>query len=237
MSEVTGQNNTTQVPAADDAKAPAPKNATSANPEPRSRSAQFVEKRLPIVISIISLVASILSLAITVFHFYQDYKAPSVEMFMPVYVRLGAPSPANNSQFIIVQPTFINTGTSQLREIISDLKVEVTSDADTKPVEFRWTQMGTLTVNPDTQNIDYHFLADPSALLSAPAAPIQPVGRFNGPTGWTFEARKYHITLVATRSVVQTPLIKTVDITLNDSNAQDLQRNDGHNHIFHIDSK
>ncbi len=68
---------------------------------------------------------------------------------------------------------------------------------------FEWAQVAAFVHDPATDRMNYQYVSDPEPLLVGADNAESPLGVFNGPRDWYFEAGTYEVTLVADLAVAK----------------------------------
>lgn len=176
----------------------------------------------------VAVVTSILSIAIAVASYLNTTRPPETSLVMPKYVRISQNHPGTRTTAdVTIQPTFIIPLGGERPEVITDLKLQVTKIETGETGEFRWHEIGKLTLSTEYVGVGYEYIADPSPLLITATSPQLPVVSFLYPKGWRFQVGTYRVLLIAQRSSSQAPLQGSVEIDISELQAEGLARDEG----------
>jgi hypothetical protein len=189
--------------------------------EGRSRLATlpaWVAVAVPIVISVISLVVSIIGLFIST-------QLPQAHLELPAAVRAAQGEQAGfgtGISTLYVQPSFVSTNSNPRAEVIEGLKL-VVKPKQGEPVEFTWSTQGEWgSPDPTAQTQQYgessyaqfyKVTSDPTPLVVNPGAAVAPVLHFSAPADFQFKEGSYDLILTANRAIVSDPLEDKMTIT------------------------
>lgn len=168
----------------------------------------------PIWVTVGPFVIASLSLILAVYGLFDANRAPKVQLSLPDRVRMAQ---GPNAGWLYVQPRFVSTTRNDRIEVITDLRLLVAPAADDgAALTMRWEAQGTWDYDPVAEELTFIFLADPGPLVVSPASPQQPLGLFEGPPGWRWEAGTYQITVLAERAVGGDPLRATFAVIFSE---------------------
>jgi len=135
---------------------------------------------VPLVASFVSLVLSVGSIVIAT-------RDPSVLMILPDQVRF-AQGEGIGYAYAYLQPTFVSTGANDRVEVIRDMTLTVTRLDDDESVELAWDEVGTFTFDPADDSLTYEYVADAAPLLVAPDSAENPARPLPGAGGMAPDA-------------------------------------------------
>jgi hypothetical protein len=168
----------------------------------------------------VPLIAAMLSLVLSVASIYVATRQPDVLLIMPNVARLAG-GHAYGSSYLYLQPAFVSTGTNDRVEVITGLTVTVRPASGGQPIDMVWAEQVSLV--SDATGLSYRHAGDVVPLLVSPKGAAAPLGLFQAPPGWFFQAGTYDFTLVATRLTSGDPLRGTFSVTISPSEAEVLQ--------------
>jgi hypothetical protein len=174
----------------------------------------------------VPLAASALSLVLSVASIVVATRDPEVMLILPPIVRI-AQGADFDSAYLYLQPAFVSTGANDRAEVIRDLVLVVQPDGGGDAVEFTWDETARLVYDDESGEIGYEYLADPVPLLVSPTTAQSPLGLFDAPDGWAFEAGTYRLTVRASRVVAAQPLEEGFDLTLDAEQVDQLNASRG----------
>ena len=174
---------------------------------------------VPLVASLVSLVLSVGSIVIAT-------RDPSVLMILPDQVRF-AQGEGIGYAYAYLQPTFVSTGANDRVEVIRDMTLTVTRLDGEESVELAWNEVGTFTFDPADDSLTYEYVADAAPLLVAPDAAENPLALFEGPEGWLLTPGRYEVDVWATREVAASPLEGGFEIEVTEEQVAFLNEADG----------
>ncbi len=122
---------------------------------------------------------------------------PAIDALLPALVRVaqGREDSPYGFAWLYVQPTFYSTTTNDRVEVVADMRLEVrrldARGSRAAPQAFRWDQVAAFSFDPAINRFNYHYVSDPEPLLVGADNAESPLGVFNGPNGWYFEAGTY----------------------------------------------
>jgi hypothetical protein len=174
---------------------------------------------VPLVASLVSLVLSVGSIVIAT-------RDPSVLMLLPDQVRF-AQGPGIGYAYAYLQPTFVSTGANDRVEVVRDMTLEVRPLDGGDSVELAWNEVGSFTFDPADDSLTYAYVADAAPLLVAPEAAENPLALFQGPDGWLLTPGRYELRLVASREVAADPLEASFEVELSAEQVEFLDDADG----------
>lgn len=174
---------------------------------------------VPLVASFVSLVLSVGSIVIAT-------RDPSVLMILPDQVRF-AQGEGIGYAYAYLQPTFVSTGANDRVEVIRDMTLTVTRLDDDESVELAWDEVGTFTFDPADDSLTYEYVADAAPLLVAPDSAENPLALFQGPEGWLLTPGRYEVNLRATREVAASELEGDFQIEVTEEQVAFLNEADG----------
>lgn len=206
--------------------------APSPGPARRRFGLRGLRRRLPAVPAgavravwrdVIPVGVALISLVLSLYTLFEARQAPTVVLTMPSVVRL---SQGPDAAWLYLQPLFVNTGSNNRVEVIADLAVTVQRGSG-DPVAFRLDEFGAWEYDRATGYLNWAFISDPAPLVVGPTAPQYPIGLFIAPPGWHWQAGDYQLTVMASRSVGETPLQGRLTLTLTDEQVTYLDANRG----------
>lgn len=165
----------------------------------------------------IPLVASAISVVLSLASIYISTRQPEVLMLLPDVVRVAG-GHASGASYIYLQPAFVSTGTNDRIEVVSDmtLALQPVDSPSAAVTTLRWKEQVAL-VGGAGGELGYQYLADAVPLLISPKAAANPVGLFEAPPGWFIDAGAYAATLTASRIVGESPLVGRFRFTISPS--------------------
>ena len=192
--------------------------------EPRTPTA-WAQARGVLSLAWVPLVASLVSLVLSVGSIVIATRDPSVLMILPDQVRF-AQGEGIGYAYAYLQPTFVSTGANDRVEVIRDITLTVTR-LDGESVELAWDEVGTFTFDPADDSLTYEYVADAAPLLVAPDSAENPLALFQGPEGWLLTPGRYEVDVRATREVAASPLEGGFQIELTEERVAFLNEADG----------
>jgi len=211
---VTEQDHTTRPPHASPELVTPHEGLTSTAADPPPGLA--VRMRDPLVKALtlgwVPLTAALLSLLLSVASIYVSTRQPEVLLILPDVVRV-AQGRGSGSAYVYLQTAYVSTGANDRVEVIRRQTLRVTTPSG-EEVAFAWDEQGRLVGDDATDELSYEYLADPAPLLISPQSAVSPVGLFDAPAGWFFQAGTYRFMLVGERVVAQDRLVATFQIDL-----------------------
>jgi hypothetical protein len=160
----------------------------------------------------IPLVASAISVVLSLASIYVSTRQPEVLMLLPDKVRVAG-GHATGASYLYVQPAFVSTGTNERIEVIEDMTLTLEPvDRGAPATTLEWKQQVALV--DDGGTVSYRFQADAVPLLIGPRSAAEPIALFEAPAGWFIGAGTYDATLTASRVVGSDPLVKRFRITI-----------------------
>ena len=147
----------------------------------------------------IPLVASAISVVLSVASIYISTRQPEVLMLLPDVVRVAG-GHASGASYVYLQPAFVSTGANERIEVIEDMSLALEPVDGTAPATtLRWKEQVSLV--DDNGTVSYRYQADAIPLLVGPRSAANPIALFEAPAGWFVEAGTYDATLTANRVV------------------------------------
>ena len=166
-----------------------------------------------LTLSWVPLAGATLSLILSVASIIVSTREPAVLLILPDLVRVAQGEDFGYA-YMYLQPTFVSTGQNDRVEVIRDITVFVEPAGGGERITFEWAERLELVLNEDRE-LDYDYAGDAVPLLVSPRQAQAPLGSFQGPDGWYFEAGTYEITVEAPRVVASTPLRGSMEITFS----------------------
>jgi len=177
-------------------------------------------------LSWVPLVASLLSLILSVSGIIIATREPHVLVILPDQIRVAQGENVGFA-YVYLQPAFVSTGQNDRVEVIKSMVLRVAPGAGGQPAEFRWDEQAQLIYDQATKQLNYAYVADAVPLLVSPKSAHVPFSVFNGPPGWYFQPGTYRATLVAFRVVASSSLEASFKFTLSADNVDFLNRSRG----------
>jgi len=160
----------------------------------------------------IPLVASAISVVLSLASIYISTRQPEVLMLLPDVVRVAG-GHATGASYLYVQPAFVSTGANERIEVIEDMALQLEPvDGAGPATTLEWKQQVALVDEGGT--VSYRYEADAVPLLVGPRSAANPIALFEAPSGWFVGAGTYHATLTASRVVGSDPLVGRFRITI-----------------------
>jgi hypothetical protein len=160
----------------------------------------------------VPLVASAISVVLSVASIYISTRQPEVLMLLPDVVRVAG-GHASGSSYLYLQPSFVSTGTNERIEVIEDMTLTLQPvDGSAPPTTLDWKEQVALV--DDGGTVSYRYQADAVPLLIGPRSAANPIALFEAPEGWFIEAGTYAATLTAERVVGSDPLVGRFPLTI-----------------------
>ncbi len=159
----------------------------------------------------IPLVASAISVVLSLTSIYISTRQPEVLMLLPDVIR-AVGGHASGGSYVYLQPTFVSTGANERVEVIRDMRLTLDPVGADAPVPLTWTEQVELV--GDGGELSYRHLADAVPLLIGPRNAAGPISLFQAPTGWYVAAGAYDATLTAARVVGSDPLVAHFQFTI-----------------------
>ncbi len=180
----------------------------------------------------LALLIAAISLVFSVYNFWLANQQPELWLGMPGLVRVS--DRPDNTVWMYLQPTFVKTGPSQRSAVIGQMQVSVQPAGGGPSTIFRWTERGNFAYDAAaaTMQFTWNWQADAGPLLVTQDQPQVPLCRFVGPPGWQFQPGKYLVTLEASPALGGKPLDHTIEISLEDSDLQQLDQ--GRGRLFYV---
>jgi hypothetical protein len=193
--------------------------------EPRAPTA-WAQARRVLSLAWVPLVASLVSLVLSVGSIVIATRDPSVLMILPDQVRF-AQGEGIGYAYAYLQPTFVSTGANDRVEVIRDITLTVRRLDDGESVELAWDEVGTFTFDPADDSLTYEYVSDAAPLLVAPDSAENPLALFQGPEGWLLTPGRYEVDVRATREVAASELEGDFQIELAEEQVAFLNEADG----------
>jgi hypothetical protein len=152
----------------------------------------------------IPLVASAISVVLSLTSIYISTRQPEVLMLLPEVIRVAGGRVTGGS-YAYLQPTFVSTGANERVEVIRDVQLTLAPVDAGDPAQLTWKEQVELV--GEGGELSYRHLADAVPLLVGPRNAAGPIGLFQAPAGWFLEAGTYDATLTAARVVGTDPLV------------------------------
>jgi hypothetical protein len=181
--------------------------------------------RLTTITAVVALIVSIAAMIPNVVGFLEyrnKMSAPLMDWGMPDRVRL-VQYQAGDETIIeaYVQPTFVNRGLNTRVEVIRGMGLSMEPTEGGPAIGFRWRNHGKFSASTPsgslTRCVAEEYTGDTGSLVAAPNQALAPVVLF-GPkverTDPYFEPGSYQMTLTVERTANETPMEKTVEVTL-----------------------
>jgi hypothetical protein len=193
--------------------------ANNENIGPRDRVRRILSLGwVPLVASLLSLILSVTSIVVAT-------RDPAVVLVLPDQIRVAQAASAGYA-YAYLQPTFLSTGDNDRVEVIRDMRLEVRAP-DGEVVELAWNESGRFDFDRSDGSLSYAYVADAAPILVGPETAQNPIALFQGPDGWQLSPGRYEVRLVADREVATSPLEASFRLELTADQVAQLTEADG----------